>query len=192
MNNKKHSKSSKHWLWRFILLSLFVFMVGVGLNLRTYQALTKETAVATISFKQQSTQTFIATLTLADKSPINFMLQGDEWQLDAKMVKWKPLQVIFGTPAIFRVERLSGRYFDIQKERQQAKTAYQISTDEGLSIWKMLCQVSQRMSAVDAVYGSAVYLPMKNQAAYDVSMGLTGLVARPSNQKASNAVYQWQ
>ncbi len=177
---------------KLFLFGIFVFTIGVGLNLRTYQALTQEIPVAKINFQQQNERTFIATLYIPEQPPLQVLLEGDEWQLDAKMVKWEPLRVIFGTPAIFRIDRISGRYLNINDTKTKPHTAHQISTDDGLSIWKILGQASKHLSGIDAIYGTSVYLPMKNQADYDISIGLTGLIARPSNQKASTAVQQWQ
>jgi hypothetical protein len=45
---------------------------------------------------------------------------------------------------------------------------------------------------VDALYGSATYMPMVDGASYTVSFSLTGLLARPSNDIARKAVSQWR
>ena len=44
---------------------------------------------------------------------------------------------------------------------------------------------------LDAAYGSAVYLPMSDAARYQVSISRTGLVARPMNDSAREAVSRW-
>jgi hypothetical protein len=44
---------------------------------------------------------------------------------------------------------------------------------------------------VDAVYGSATFLPMADKAAYAISASQTGLIARPLNEAARNAISGW-
>jgi hypothetical protein len=48
------------------------------------------------------------------------------------------------------------------------------------------------MPWVDALYGSATYMPMVDGASYTVSVSSTGLLARPSNDIASKAVGEWR
>ena len=44
---------------------------------------------------------------------------------------------------------------------------------------------------VDASYGSAAYLPMAEGALFEVNAGATGLVARPMNGSAQQAISGW-
>ena len=44
---------------------------------------------------------------------------------------------------------------------------------------------------VDATYGSAVFLPMNDAARYSISISRNGLVARPDNAIAREAVSNW-
>jgi hypothetical protein len=41
------------------------------------------------------------------------------------------------------------------------------------------------------MYGSAVFLPMTDQAEYSISISRNGLVARPDNAVAKKAVSRW-
>ena len=40
-------------------------------------------------------------------------LRGDEWQMDARVVNWKPPATLLGLDPIYQLDRLSGRYSDI-------------------------------------------------------------------------------
>jgi hypothetical protein len=44
----------------------------------------------------------------------------------------------------------------------------------------------------DALYGSAVYVPMSEGAEYTVSVSASGLVVRPGNDTARKAVGGWK
>jgi hypothetical protein len=44
---------------------------------------------------------------------------------------------------------------------------------------------------MDALYGSATFLPMADGALYEIKVSQSGLVARPLNQAARDAVAGW-
>jgi len=179
------------WFSRLFVFSSSALVISIAINLRTYSALTAEIPIATLYFKQKKEQQYLVKIHYPNqKRPEQFELEGDEWQMDARMVKWKPLEVIFGSQTIFRLERISGRFYDIKRERE-TKTIYPLTPDNGLKVWDTLQQVPKDLSGVDAVYGSAVYLPMTDQGAYTILMGLTGLIARPLNAEATQAIKDW-
>jgi hypothetical protein len=45
---------------------------------------------------------------------------------------------------------------------------------------------------VDAVYGSATYMPMVHGASYQISLTQSGLIARPTNAIAEQALKNWK
>ncbi len=101
-----------------LLLAVAAMLFVVSLNLHTYARLTHERPVAEIVFEQRGEQTFNATLTQVPNGEIQmFVLSGDEWQLDARVLKWKGWANLFGLDAQYRLERVSGRYRNIDQER---------------------------------------------------------------------------
>ena len=87
---------------------------------------------------------------------------------------------------------MSGRYYDIEKETTAKRTAYQVHDSlHGIDVWKILNANPHWIPVVDAVYGSATYLPMKHGALYEISLSNTGLVARPVNNVAREAVEEF-
>ena len=49
---------------------------------------------------------------------------GDEWQLDARVINWKPPATLLGLEPIYRLERLSGRYPDLVDERTAPRSVH--------------------------------------------------------------------
>jgi hypothetical protein len=116
-----------------------------------------------------------------------FMLYGDDWQLDARVLKWKGWANLLGLDAQYRLERISGRYRDIEQERRDERTVYALSQNPGLDLWELSNRYRRWLPFVDAMYGSATYLPMAETARYEVKMTQTGLIARPMNAAAESA-----
>src|SRR5687768_4423303 len=105
-------------LMGFLLLAIAGFLFVVSLNLHTYARLTHERPVAQIVFEARGPQQFRATLAEVPSGEMQlFMLSGDEWQLDARVLKWRGWANLLGLDAQYRLERIGGRYRDIEQER---------------------------------------------------------------------------
>jgi hypothetical protein len=176
-----------------LLLAVAALLFVVSLNLRTYAQLTLERPVAEIVFERRGPQTFNATLTQMPDGEIQmFVLSGDEWQLDARVLKWKGWANLFGLDAQYRLERVSGRYRDITQERTAERTVYPLAENPGLDLWQLTLDKPARLPFVDAVYGNAAYMPMSDGARYEVTISQTGLIARPVNAAAQQAAGTWK
>jgi hypothetical protein len=167
-----------------LLVGAGLFFV-VSLNLHTYARLTYERPVAVLVFEQRSPQHFRATLTEMPGGEMQiFVLAGDEWQLDARVLKWKGWANLLGLDAQYRLERVSGRYRDLEQERHAERTVYGLSENPGVDLWRLSTEYPTWLPFVDAVYGSATYMPMADGARYEVSITQSGLIARPLNPAA--------
>jgi hypothetical protein len=175
-----------------LLLGSAGIVFVVATNLYTYSRLTYEAPVADIIFKSLGPQRFQATLIRAPSGEMQvFTVNGDEWQLDARVLKWRGWATLLGLDAQFRLERLSGRYLNIEQERNAPRTVYGLSDNPGFDLWAWSIDHGKWVPFVDAVYGSATFLPMAEGARYRVTMSQTGLLARPMNTNATAAVDTW-
>lgn len=189
-----------NWFMGFVRgvfgLCLLGVAVAVGLvafDVYSYKQILLEQPVATINFEAIEDQHFDAVLVDAAGKQQRFSLYGDQWQLDARIIKWKGYLAGFGIKPAYRLERLSGRYYDIEKETTAKRSAHSIvASPYQLDLWKLIHHRAHWFSVVDASYGSATYLPMKNGALYEVRLSNTGLVARPLNDVAAKAITEWK
>jgi len=169
-----------------------VIMLLLAMNLRTYQRLVYEVPVAQVAFEAVSPKRFyVEIFNTRTGKKARYELLGDEWQLDARIVTWHGLATVLGLDPYYRLQRLSGRYLNISQERSSQKSAHSLYTEDSVDIWSFLKDYQQWIAWIDVAYGSAVYLPMVDKASYVVSMSRTGLIVRPDNQAASDAVGQW-
>ena len=176
-----------------LLLATAGLIVAVLVNLHTYSRLTYEAPAAEVRLQKQSPQHFWAYVTLGRAEAMIFDLWGDEWQLDARVLKWTGTALLLGFDTLYRLDRLNGRYRDIAQERTQPRSVYSlVEGGLGLDLWTLAQRYSQWIPWVDAVYGNAAYVPMADGARFVVSIGASGLVARPGNSEAERAVRHWQ
>lgn len=173
-----------------LFLFVFAFAAAVALDLRTYLRLTYEKPVATLSFSALGPQQFRATLTDSEGQVRTVELRGDDWQLDARVLKWKGMATVLGLDPVYRLERLEGRYRNAGQESHDYHSVEELSVDPGLDFWGLV-QSHGWLPWADAAYGSATYLPMADGAQFQVSLSPTGLLARPTNKPAQDAMAHW-
>ena len=136
---------------------------------------------------------YAATLDLLEtERERNFEIRGSEWQVDARIIKWHGLANLLGLDTHFRLERLSGRYADVERETTQPRTVYALTDNPGLDMWHIASNLPDWLAVVDAQYGNAAYLPIAEGASYRISVSRSGLVARPLNEAARQAVESWE
>ncbi|MDH3713419.1 MAG: hypothetical protein OET44_06170 [Gammaproteobacteria bacterium] len=164
---------------------------SVALNLHTYQRFTLEQEIAQLHFARRAPQLFDVHVRFPDGSGHRAELAGDEWQLDARVLKWSGLATLVGFEPVYRLERLSGRYYSAAQELTARRTVESFATDRGLDLWSSARLSDGWIPWVDAVYGSAAYLPMRDGALYTVAISNSGLIARPLNDIAVKAISDW-
>lgn len=156
-----------------------------------YGRLIDEQLVSQIQFSQSSPGVYVARVMIEGETDRLFTLRGDEWQMDARVVNWKPPATLLGLDPIYQLDRLSGRYSDINDERTEERTVHALSEEMTLDVWRVARKFPALMPGVDAYYGTATYLPMADGARFEVTLSRTALVARPVNEQARQAVGQW-
>lgn len=182
-----------------------VIAVLAGMNIQTYARLTYERPVATLQIKKLGPQYFEATVTQPGRTETDpphtvvLPLHGDEWRMEAQVLKWKPWANVLGLDSQYRLDRLSGRYQSIEQELNAPRSVHPLSGGDQapmvmgahlpwkVSVWDAARRYRHRVDAVDTLYGSAAYMPMADGARYEVWITQSGLIARPVNAQARNA-----
>jgi hypothetical protein len=173
----------------FALLSACAALTAA--NLRTYQRLSYEESAGELQLTRIADREFNAVLTYPDGHRSAFALRGDEWQIDAQVLKWRAFATLLGFDAAYRLERIGGRYSRVAEELSQTRTAYELNPPQRIDLWELVHRYHGWVPWVDALYGSATFLPMADGALYEIKVTQSGLVSRPLNQAARDAVGSW-
>jgi len=189
----------KGWLlgWLRGMSGLILVAVGVvfamsAFDIYSYEQIIEEQSIATISFEEINPQRYTAVLVDSEGNESVFELAGDQWQMDARFLKWPSGLAAIGVKPGYRLDRISGRYYSLEKERTAERTVYSLNDSTlGIDVWAMFNNWGRSLNLIDAVYGSATFVPMADAAMYEVKVSNTGLMARPLNDKAQNAVNRW-
>lgn len=174
-------------------LSAAVCGAGVVLLLTvlSYARLTDEQLVSRIEFRRVAPQEYQARLMIPGREDRFYTLRGDEWQMDAKILTWRPPATILGLDPMFQLDRLSGRYSEVDREVSEVRTAHSLAPAVPVDVWRTARRFPFLAPGVDAYYGTATYVPMADGARYEVSLSRDALIARPANEQARQAVGNW-
>ena len=192
MRQVKLVRGTLYLLFGGVVALLGVAAGLVATNLVTYARLTHEQEAARVTTRQLGERQFAVSVLAPGRPPQHFQVRGDEWQIDARVLKWRALGTVLGFDTVYRLERLSGRYGDVQSERTAPRTVYELAADPGVDFWSVARRYPRYLPFADALYGSAAYVPMAEGAEYVVAVSASGLVVRPANDAARQAVGGWK
>jgi hypothetical protein len=165
--------------------ALTLLLAGAGFALRGYRLLGEEAPIVDIDARILSPQRWALVLTWPDGSFRQVQLAGDDWRVEAVVLKWKLPALLAGMPPLYRLDRLSGRYDDAAQEASAARTVIDFGEAGAFDLRTLSKQYPQWLPEVDTVYGSGAFLPLVDQGHYSVSLMRTGaLVARPDEATA--------
>ncbi len=174
------------------ILALAGLVAVVAYDLRSYAPLPASgETLLTLSFKAEGDQRYRATLR-EGASERNVIINGDLWQLDARVFGWQKLATLIGLRSGYRLELLSGRYLTVEQQASAEPSRVVLaSSPYGIDLWRWLREGRHDLFLFEARGARVTFLPLADGALYAVRLTSAGLLAEPQNQAAKDALAQW-
>lgn len=161
------------------LAALAAALGAIGIGIQGYRALTHEEVAATVRIEPVSgVKQFRAQLRLADGRSTTFLLAGDEFNIDARVLKWHPLANVLGLHTAYELDRVSGRYSDIVEERSQPRTVFALGQERPVDLFGLRRRYTLLSPLLDAEYGSGTFSAATEPVTYEVRVSTSGLLIR--------------
>ncbi len=163
-----------------LLLLVLTAVTGVTLfsTMYTYYRLTDEALIARVWF-QPTDDGWIAHLNSGDFcTEQQLYLQGDQWRIDARFLKWKPSINMLGVNARYRLERIESRQSNPDAARTIPPSVHVLRPDKLTDMAGLFAQMPRWLSPIDTVYGSSAYDDMEAGFEYFVYRSQSGLIIR--------------
>jgi hypothetical protein len=161
-----------------LMLALAGLLGTLRLSVQGYRALTREESAAKVKVQPTGAQEFSARFILPDGREELFSLAGDQLYVDARILKWKPVVNLFGLHTAYELDRVSGRYEELEDERTKAHTAFSLSEPKWLDLFQLRLKFKFLEPLVDAEYGSGTFISARQPAEFDLMVSTTGLLLR--------------
>lgn len=162
-----------------LLLTSSGLCATIAISIRGYRAFTHEEVVAVVETQPTGPQSFNAVFEFPDGQEQSFSLAGDQFYVDAHILKWKPLGNLLGLHTLYELDRVSGRYVDIEDEQGMPRTVFSLSQDKPVDMFELRRRFPLFRPLVDAEYGSATFILADRRARYEVRVSTSGLLIRP-------------
>lgn len=161
-----------------LFASLSALAATLGVSTHGYHALTAEEVAATITTVPTGPRAFQAFVEFPDGRDTTLAVQGDQVLVDARILKWKYLANVLGLPTRYELDRLTGRYVDIEDERTEVRSVHALGADRPVDLYDLVRRYALLRVLVDAEYGSASYVDVTRPARFQVRVSTTGLLIR--------------
>ncbi|MDD1507393.1 hypothetical protein [Pseudomonas sp. CNPSo 3701] len=173
----------------FLAASALVGLVAYDLS--RYEPLPANKPLLALSFHRTANVYQVDILENGVQRSVN--LEGDLWQLDVRLLQWKGLAALIGLEPGYRLEKINSRFLSIEQQSQARYTQAELTSSlYGVDLWRWLRLGQHDLFMFDAQARRVTYLPMADQAVFNVSLTPTGLLAEPMNEAAHQALKDWQ
>lgn len=163
-----------------LLIALGLLEGTITIGIQGYRSLTQEDLAARISVRPYAPQRFTAKLRFPDGHEESYAISGDEIYLDARILKWHALANMLGLTTAYELDRIGGRYREVEQERSAPRTLYTLGREKPVDLFALWKRFPYLEHFVDAKYGSAAYVPVGEPAELELRVSTTGLLIRPA------------
>lgn len=172
-------------LFSLLLLSLAALAGVIGIGMQGYRALTREEVAARVVVQPLGPQRFSATFHIPGRpETIYYELAGDAIYVDAHILKWKPIVNVLGLHTAYELDRVAGRYDDVEQERASVRTVHTLTPDRRVDLFGLRTRYAFLAPVLDAEYGSGTFVRVTAPAEFEIRVSTTGLLIRPADTQA--------
>lgn len=106
-----------------------------------------------------------------------FFFDADEWVIEGRIIQWKPIFAFFGVKNYYQIERLSGRYLDIEKEKSLPRIVYDLYGQKD-DFWKFLYKAQLFIPFIEAAYGNSAFVAYEYGKKFHVYVTSSGFMIK--------------
>jgi hypothetical protein len=161
-----------------LFLALAALAATLGISTQGYRGLTQEEVALTVTTVPTGPQAFQAFLEFPDGRDTTVHVLGDQLLVDAHILKWHYLGNVIGYRTQYELDRLTGRYVDLEAERTSPRTVHSLKTEKRVDLFDLARRHVWLRFLVDTEYGSATYIEVRRPARFEVRVSTTGLLVR--------------
>jgi hypothetical protein len=178
LKRKRVFGTTTNTLVALLMLSLSTLFAVLTVSTQGYRAFTREEVVASVTTRRLAPQRFEAHVSFPDGRDTTFLLGGDEFYMDAHILKWKPIANVLGFHTDYELDRISGRYFDVEEEQSNPRTVFALSFSKPIDLFDLRRRHPLLGWLVDAEYGSGTFIATDDEVKFEVLVSTTGLMIR--------------
>jgi hypothetical protein len=165
-------------------------LFAVALNFNTYAPLRPGEPLAELSIEKSSANNFQARLLRIPAGDLQvFTLQGERWDMQARLLQWQGWTARLGLSNNIRLEQLNS--LSVGRNNSNAPStyanSYSLSRNPGINLWAWQQQYPERFTALRTRALQTATLPLQNGLRFHLYLVDGALVARQINTPGATA-----
>jgi len=174
---KKDLKSLPSKFLFFILVAAIgSSLFYLGLFFQTFSRYTAEEKIGWIYAESDSTTMRIIYYDEKKDSTHSFVINGDEWMIEGKFLRWNLMLRFLGKGAMYKISRISGRW----DEGMHECSYYDFENNPKL--WRYILKNYKKIPFVDTAYGIGAFQYATGDT-FDIYINDTGFIIRRRNKQ---------
>jgi hypothetical protein len=161
-----------------LLFAVAALLATISVATQGYRAFTREDLAATVVVRSTGPRQVTAHVTFPDGRDTTFVLRGEQVYLDAHILKWKPIANLLGLHTAYELDRIGGRYLDLEYERDSARTIFSLSKPKRMDMFSLRHRWAAFAPLLDAEYGSGTFVMADRPDSLQVLVSTSGLLIR--------------
>lgn len=178
IRRKSVPKIAGNLLLGLLFLAFGALFVMIAIATQGYRALTREEIAAVVTTEPFGSDRFKAHFRFPNGERASFDLAGDELYVDAHILKWKPIANFLGLHTSYELDRVAGRYRDINDEQSKTRTVLSLAAGKPLDMFELRNLYPVLGALLDVEYGSATFGSVRNPVTFELRVSTTGLLLR--------------
>lgn len=182
------------WLkgsFSFALLTVSIIGLLLAWQASQFATYSQQSAIGFLAIKQLADTEYSVAIQLEDKAPQEYLIRGEYWQLDARLLQWQDWISWFSVPTSYQLDRLSGRYERLEDEKSKERTVYDLKpVNQPFDFWEVLSR-SPWLPGIKAKLGNGTFLPLSDGAAYSLWVLHGSIFAKAENSIAKATLEAW-
>lgn len=170
--------ATNHTTGTALFASLAALSATLAVSTQGYRGLTSEEVAVTVTTVPTGPHAFQAYVEFPDGRDTTLAVRGDQVLVDARILKWRYIGNVLGLRTQYELDRLSGRYVDLEDELLLERTVHSLRSEKPIDLYDLARRYSLLSLLVDAEYGSATYIEVDEPARFEVTVSTTGLLVR--------------
>lgn len=178
------------WLKGSLLLLLLLCCataVIAAWELYQFRPIVDGERIATLELHETAPQRYQARLDAATGSQY-LLLEGDLWELEVQVLRWRGLLHLLGLEDGYRLDSLNGRYLALEQQNESGTTLVHPlhTTPSWRDAWRLLDRLDLGWLYADAF--AIRFMPARDDAWFAIEVGATGLLPVAMNPPALEAL----
>ncbi len=171
------------------LVGLGVLVLALGWNLRSWESVSAEDPIDTVSISQVGEQQWQITLQSRNAGPLSHQVMGELLEIDGRILALEPPLEWLGVPLVFQRKDPVGRYLDRGDAAVESESVG-LQSRLGIDPWRWSQWLP--LPGLRAERAVPLYLPLADEAEFDIHLRGHQLEAEPRNEVAERALEDWE